>query len=126
MRVAVRGGAVHSKVWTQPAESGISVWNAPLCVPAGMQRGSSPRSHHIGGRRGSSLAAAAVDSMQLSMESVRSQRQSAASAEDATSSSIKAVASAERGFLIEANPKKQSTARESYRKKCLVGGRLGG
>ncbi|MCZ6806580.1 MAG: hypothetical protein O7F08_06475 [Deltaproteobacteria bacterium] len=99
---AVRGGAVHRSVWFQPVASGISVWNEPLWVLAGMQRGSSPRSHHIGGSLGSSRAS--IVSMQVSIDNERSHEQSAASAEDAGNKSIVTTASAGKRFLMEANP----------------------
>lgn len=112
----MRGGAVHWSCWFQPAASGISVWNAPLWVLAGMQRGSSLRSHHIGGSLGSSRAS--IVSMQVSIEDERSHKQSAASAEDAGSSMIVATARAGKRFLMKADPSPQSTARGTGRKEC--------
>ncbi len=97
--------------------SGISVPNAPLWVLAGMQRGSSLRSHHIGGSLGSSLAS--IVSMQVSIDDERSHEQSAASAEDAGSNIIMVTARAGKRFLMEANPNPQSTARDSGRKEAV-------
>lgn len=101
--------------------SGISVWNAPPWVLAGMQRGSSLRSHHIGGSLGSSLAStrASIVSMQVSIDDERSHEQSAASAEDAGSNIIVVTARAGKRFLMEANPNPQSTARGSGRKEAV-------
>jgi len=81
---------------------GISVWNEPPWVLAGMQRGSSLRSHHIGGSLGSSRAS--IVSTQVSIDNDRSQEQSAASAEDAGSNMTVATARAGKRFLIEASP----------------------
>lgn len=81
-----------------------------------MQRGSSLRSHHIGARRGSSLASASGDSTQLSSEFDQSHKQSAALAEDANDISNRA-ARAEKRFLIRANPNPQSTPQVGGRKK---------
>lgn len=93
--------------------SGISVWSELPWVLAGMQRGSSLRSHHMGGSLGSSRAS--IVSIQVSIDNERSHEQSAASAEDAGSEMIVASTRAGKRFLMEANP--QSTARGSHRKE---------
>jgi hypothetical protein len=71
-------------------------------VLAGMQRGSSVRSHHKGGAAGSSRVCAL--SLQPSAES-RSHAQSAASTAAASSSSIAATASTWRRVLMEGEGK---------------------
>ena len=86
------------------------------CVLAGMQRGSSPRSHHSGGGLGSSLVAS-TDSRHDSTEIERSHVQSAALAGGAGSKSSVATASAGKRFLIEADPNVQSNALGWGRKK---------
>ncbi len=63
-----------------------------------MQRGSSLRSHHIGGCRGSS--AASIVSTQVSIDDERSHQQSAAPAEDAVDRIIVATARAGKGVFI--------------------------
>jgi len=95
--------------------SGIGVWNEPPWVLAGMQRGSSLRSHHMGGSLGSSRSS--IVSVQVSIDNEH--EQSAASAEDAGSEMIVASTRAGKRFLMEANP--QSTAQGSRRKECPKG-----
>jgi len=56
--------------------------------------------------------------MQVSIDDERSHKQSAASAEDAGSNIIVATAIAGERFLMEANPKPQSTAQGNGRKEC--------
>lgn len=89
---------------------------------AGMQRGSSLRSHHKGGPAGSSRSCA--PSLQPSADN-RSQMQSAALTDAASSKSIEARASAWRGILMKA--KSESTAPLGARNKSrAVQGQRGG
>ena len=93
--------------------TGTSVFTEVPCVLAGMQRGSSVRSHQSGVAGTSRIWAL---SPQPSAES-RSHMQSAAFADAASSNSIEAMASAWRRVLMKA--KSKSTATGSACKKSL-------
>jgi hypothetical protein len=82
--------------------TGTSVLTDVLCVLAGIQRGSSDRSHHKGGTAGASRICALP--LQPSAEST-SQAQSAAPADAASSNSIAATARTWRGVLMKARSK---------------------
>ena len=92
--------------------TGTSVLTEVPCVLAGMQRGSSVRSHQSGGAVGASRICAL--SPQPSAES-RSHMQSDASAGAASTNSIAATASSWRRDLMKA--KSKSTAPTSARKR---------
>jgi len=92
--------------------TGTSVFTKVPWVFAGMQRGSSVRSHQSGGATGASRSWAV--SSQPSAES-RSHMQSAASADATSSSSTAATANAWRRVLMKAKSKSTATSRTRKR-----------
>ena len=94
----VRGGALQRIGWPKLIATGTSVLTDVPCVLAGMQRGSSDRSHHNGGPTGASRICS--PSLQPSAES-RSHKQSAALADAASNKSTAATASTWRRVLME-------------------------
>ena len=122
----MRGGAFQRIGCAQLIATGTSVLTEVLCVLAGMQRGSSVRSHHNGGAAGASRICAL--SLHPSAES-RSHMQSAASTGAASSKSIAATANAWRGVLMEAKSKSTAPVRacnKSRREDGGVGGETEG
>jgi hypothetical protein len=104
----VRGGAFQRIGCAQLIATGTSVLTEVPCVLAGMQRGSSVRSHHKGGAVGTSRICAF--SLQPSADS-RSHMQSAASADVASSRSRAATAKTWRRVLMRAKPKSTAPLR---------------
>ena len=98
----VRGGAFQRIGSAKLMATGTSVLPEVPCVLAGMQRGSSDRSHHKGGAAGASRICAVP--LQPSAES-RSHAQSAASTDAASSNSIAATARTWRRVLMKAKSK---------------------
>jgi len=98
----VRGGAFQRIGSAKLMATGTSVLPEVPCVLAGMQRGSSDRSHHKGGATGASRICAVP--LQPSAESC-SHGQSAAPTDAASSNSIAATARTWRRVLMKAKSK---------------------
>jgi hypothetical protein len=102
MRTPTWGGTSQRIAWAKLIATGTSVLAEEPCVLAGMQRGSSERSHHNGGAAGSSRMLA--PSLQPSSDR-RSHEQSAAFADPASNRSSAPTASTWRRVLMKGETK---------------------